>query len=284
MGKRVLITGKNSYVGTSFIEWMSKNNPSTRCFEISVRGDDWKLQDFSSYDTVLHVAGIAHVNSNAHTDDDYYSVNTKLAIEVAKKAKQDGVIQFIFMSSIIVYNDSNIENGIITKDTIPYSKNAYGASKINAEKGIRLLEDDYFKVAILRPPMIYGPKSKGNYPKLARLAKFTPYFPDYKNKRSMIFIDNLSIFLNDLLENQIGGLFFPQNKDYVCTSDLVQEISASYGKRVRLTSVFNPLITLFEDTIVIKKVFGNLYYQIENKDTSKYYDLKKSIVITEEIQ
>lgn len=126
---------------------------------------------------MFHAAGIAHVSSDPKMEEIYYNVNCDLTIETAKKAKADGVKQFIFMSSIIVYGDSNGKKIVIDENTIPMPSNFYGNSKLQAEKGLKPLGSDNFKVAILRPPMIYGKGSKGNYPKLAKVAQKLPFFP-----------------------------------------------------------------------------------------------------------
>lgn len=201
--------------------------------ELSVRGTEWKEHDFSIYDVVLHVAGIAHVSTDPSKEQQYYKVNRDLAIEVAEKAKQEHVKQFIFTSSIIVYGDGSHINKkrIIDKNTKPQPSNFYGNSKLQAEKGISLLESDDFKVVIIRPPMIYGKGSKGNYPKLASYARKLPIFPDIDNERSMLHIDNLCEFIRLIIKNEERGFFFPQNIEYVKTSELVKRIADVYGKK-----------------------------------------------------
>ena len=134
-------------------------------------------------------------------EDLYYRVNRDLAIEVAKKAKAEGVKQFVFMSSIIVYGDSSSNRRVITRETVPTPSNDYGRSKLQAEQGITPLESDSFKVVILRSPMVYGKGSKGNYSKLAKLAKKLSIFPDIDNERSMIHIDNLCEFVRLMIDN-----------------------------------------------------------------------------------
>lgn len=261
MMKNVLVTGSNSYIGTSFSKWISNKNKQVECTEISVRGENWKNKDFSIFTSILHVAGIAHVNSKAFNDKDYYLINTNLTIEVAKKAKRDGVPHFIFMSSIIVFNDSSSQDGRIGPDTIPNTNNPYGNSKLMAEQGIKNLEDETFKVSIIRPPMIYGTGSKGNYPRLARIARISPVFPDYPNKRSMLYIENLCQIIYEIVQKEVSGVFHPQNKEYVNTTVLVQEIAKVHRNRLMTTKLFNPLIKLFIKTKIVSKVFGNLYYE-----------------------
>src|SRR5690606_888391 len=122
--------------------------------------------------------------------------------------------------------------GKITLDTVPNPDDFYGDSKLRAEKGIKSLDSDEFKVVIIRPPMIYGKGSKGNFPKLIKISRTIPFFPMYENKRSMLYIDNLSEFIRLLISNQERGLFFPQNHEYVNTSNLVKEISIINNKKV----------------------------------------------------
>ena len=218
---------------------------------------------------------------------EYYKVNTDLAIEVAKKAKEEGIKQFIFMSSAIVYGDSSPigVSKIITENTIPQPKNFYGDTKLKAEEGIRTLIDNNFKVCIIRSPMIYGKGSKGNYSILSKWAVRLLIFPNIKNNRSMIYIDNLCEFIKLMIDNEEGGIFFPQNKEYVQTADMVSIIAKVNGKQIMLTTLFNPLIKLFGKHIkVLNKVFGNLVYA---KNLSKYkqeyalVDFKDSIMRTE---
>lgn len=274
--KRILITGKNSYVGNSFAKWVSQYPEKYQVEKISLRNNDWKKQDFSQFDVVLHVAGVAHVSRNPKLEAMYYQVNRDLTIEVAKKAKNDGVKQFIFMSSIIVYGDGVGKDGLINEHTIPKPRDFYGMSKLQAEKGIEPLNDEHFKIAIVRPPMIYGKNSKGNFPKLAKIARISPIFPDIENRRSMLHIDNLCEFLRLIIDDEESGLFFPQNKEYVKTSELVKVIAEVHGKDIYLTKIFNIFLKLLINNVnIINKIFGNLYYDSSLSNYSKNYQLKE---------
>ena len=285
--KRILITGKDSYIGTSFEKWVRQWPNDYQIDTLDTKGD-WQSYDFSPYDVVFHVAGIAHVDAKANMEDLYYRVNRDLTIEAAQKAKAEGVKQFIFMSSIIVYGDSSKlgEKRVITKDPIPIPTNFYGNSKLQAEQGILPLQDEHFKVVILRPPMIYGKGSKGNYPKLARLAQKIPIFPDIENERSMLYIENLCEFIRLMIDNEEKGIFFPENKEYVKTRDIVSEIAETYEKKIVLIKVFNPLIRFLSNKFFkINKLFGSLTYDKEISDISKeiynVIDFKTSIKLTE---
>ncbi|CZQ93152.1 Hypothetical protein TFLO_1640 [Trichococcus flocculiformis] len=285
--KRILITGANSYIGTSFEKWVAQWPEEYHVDNVETRNGEWKEIDFSPYDTIFHVAGIAHQDAKADQEELYYKVNRDLTIEVAQKAKAEGVKQFIFMSSMIVYGASSKigETKIITRDTVPEPINFYGNSKLQAEQGILPLQSDGFNVVVIRPPMIYGKDSKGNYPLLAKFAKITPVFPNIENKRSMLHIDNLTEFIRLMIEHSENGVFFPQNREYIKTAEMVKIIADVKGKKIRLTKLFNPvLVGLGGKVNVVNKVFGSLLYS-QDISTYKYdyqlNDLKASIINTE---
>ena len=283
--KRILITGADSYIGTSVEKWLERYPDRYQVDTVDMRTDSWKEKGFSPYDVVFHVAGIAHVSTDPKQEDLYYRVNRNLAVETAEKAKKDGVRQFIFMSSIIVYGDSTAGQSIIDQNTAPSPGNFYGDSKLQAEKGLRALQGDSFRVVILRPPMIYGKGSKGNYPKLAKAAQRLPIFPDFDNQRSMLYIDNLCEFIRLMVENEESGLFFPQNREYVKTSEMVRLVAEAHGKKIKLVKAFNPIIRGMLGRVgIVKKVFGNLVYQkamSEYKEEYRIRDFYDSVNETE---
>ena len=274
--KKILITGARSYVGTSFEKWMSQYKNEYRIDTLDLRNKTWENFDFSEYDSVFHVAGIAHADVSKVSEETkqlYYEVNTDLAIKTAKKYKRDldgKKGQFIYMSSIIIYGEeTNInKKRIITPKTKPSPSNFYGDSKLQAELGLTPLENETFKVAILRPPMIYGPKSKGNYQQLEKIAKVMPVFPNIKNERSMLLIDNLCAFVKDRIDLQDSGIFFPQNDEYVRTSYMIRDIANANGKKIILFSWLNWFIKLLgyvpgKIGKLTNKAFGNLIYKKE---------------------
>lgn len=277
--KRILITGKNSYIGINLKEWLEQYPEKYQVDAISVRGDLWKEESFSGYDVIVHVAGIAHVRETRNNRDLYYHVNRDLAYEVAIKAKQDGVKHFLFLSSISIFG---IKDGIITDTTVPNPKNHYGKSKLEAEKLIIELVDNAFKVSIVRPPMVYGNGCKGNYPRLAQLAKRTPVFPKTNNQRSVIFIDNLSECIRSFIDEFESGVYHPQNSHYVSTQQLVESIALSHGKKVFFTGAFNWLIRIgmyFFD--FLKKIFGTLVYDMDMSVTCDVLSFQESIFVAE---
>ena len=261
--KRILITGAGSYVGESVRRYMLSTAPGE--FEIDAvdtMGDNWKKADYTQYDVVYHVAGIAHVNADPKMEPLYYKVNRDLTIEVARHAKASGVRQFIFMSSQIVFHESqSLKSEVLTKDTKPNPNGFYGDSKLQAEKGLHELESDDFKVCILRPCMIYGPNAKGNFPRLARLATKVPFFPCWHNKRSMLYIDNLAEFVKQAVRRELVGTFYPQNREQADTVEIIRFFAREAGHKVWITRLLNPLVWLGSFVLQpINKMFATYYY------------------------
>ncbi len=268
--KRILITGKNSYIGTAFANYLSKF-PNEYLIEfVDTKNNEWENINFGLYDSIYDVAGIAHNSSNKKLKKLYYDVNTHLTIALAKKAKKDGCHHFIYMSSMIVFGKSAKvgKKKSICQGDLPKPANFYGDSKYQAELGLKELEDDSFHIAIIRPPMVYGKDSKGNYPTLSKFARKFSIFPKINNCRSMIYIENLCNFIKLIIDYQDYGFFHPQNQEYITTSNLVKEIANVHNHKMHLTKLFNPLIYFFSLFFnLINKVFGNLFY---DKELSKY--------------
>ena len=280
--KKILITGANSYIGTSVENWLGQYSGKYSIDTLDMKNPHWEQTDFSGYDVVFHVAGIAHVSADPKLKELYFSVNRDLTIKTAKKAKQDGVKQFIFMSSIIVYGNSGKmgQEKIITSVTKESPADFYGESKLQAEQGILPLADDSFQVTVVRPPMIYGKDSKGNYRRLSKLAKKLPFFPNIHNTRSMLHIDNLCEFIRLSIDEGLSGIYYPQNMEYVSTNELVKAIADVSHKRLHLTRFFNPALHVMGHFVgTVNKVFGNMAYA---KEMSEYEGLSYRVVDFEE--
>ena len=301
---KVLVVGAGSYIGETFKSYAEQHYPNITVDTVGTMNGEWRDVDFSSYDTIYDVAGIAHAdvgNVSDEVKEKYYAVNTDLTLEIARKAKEtaekrsnEGMspLQFIFMSSAIIYGDSAPygTSKMIDEDTVPAPANFYGDSKWQADKGVRALADENMKVAVLRPPMIYGKGSKGNYPTLSKLARKLPIFPDVDNERSMLYVGNLCEFLCLLMLSGEGGIYFPQNDTYTKTSSMVREISKVAGKGIIETSMLNPAVKIGQKMPgkiggLVDKAFGNLTYDqmlsVYDGMTYQITNLEDSIIETE---
>ena len=259
---KVLITGAGSYVGESVRQYIIQTSKDIKIDAVDTIGGNWKKADYSKYDAVFHVAGIAHVNADPKMETLYYKVNRDLTIEIAKHAKAAGVKLFIFMSSQIVFHESqSLKSEILTEETEVNPNGFYGDSKLQAEKGLQGLECGTFNVCILRPPMIYGPNSKGNFPRLAKLAIKVPAFPCWHNKRSMLYIDNLAEFVKQVILRNMSGTYYPQNREQADTVEIIRFFAKAAGHRIWITSLLNPFVFLGSTFLQqINKMFATYYY------------------------
>ncbi len=273
--KKVLVIGANSYIGSAVADYLSETPGYYEVQKMQARGLKPVSELFVGFDVVFDAAGIAHIKETDENRHLYYEVNRDLTIKIAEAAKAAGVKQFIILSSMSVYG---LTTGHITKATVPNPINAYGESKLQADEALNKLSDENFTVAVLRPPMVYGKECKGNYQQLRGFALKSLVFPKYKNNRSMIYIGNLCEFVKRVIDNNASGLFFPQNKEYVCTSEMVRKIAATHNRKILMSITFNPIITIVPINL-IKKVFGSLTY--EKVDFVEKYNFYESIELTE---
>ena len=271
----VLITGAGSYVGESVRRYILSTSSDFEIDSVDTMNDAWKKADFSKYDVVYHVAGIAHVNADPKMEPLYYKVNRDLTIDVARAAKTAGVKQFIFMSSQIVFHESqSLKTEVLTALTKENPNGFYGDSKLQAEKGLHELECETFKVCILRPPMIYGPNSKGNFPRLVKLAQKTPLFPAWHNQRSMLYIDNLAEFVKQAILRGLGGTFYPQNRELADTVEIIRFFAKANGHKIWITRFLNPFVWLGSFVLQpINKMFATYYYSPEMSKADFDYQL-----------
>ena len=264
--KKILILGNDGYIGSHVEAWL-KQYDDLVVSGICIKNDVWKKTSFQGYDVIVDTVGIAHIQPKKELEKLFYSINTDLTIALCEKAKESGVGQFIFLSSMNVFGD---DCGIITSTKNPKPSSFYGDSKLKADLKIQAMNSTSFKVASVRPPAVYGKGCKGNFPILVKYAAKLPIFPDYNQKKSMIFIDNLCEFIRLLIVNNSLGLYHPQNEKYTSTTQMVREIAKAEGNRIYFTKMFNSILYLFEKKIkTINRAFSNDAYELE---LSEYFD------------
>lgn len=280
--KKILITGANSYIGTSFEAYLKNFKNEYQVDTLDMLDPNWRETSFSGYDAIFHVAAIVHKNEKKCGSEIYYKINTELTLEIAIKAKKSGVGQFVFLSSMSVYGKTI---GRIDRETVPDPNTHYGKSKFQAEQELMKCVDNEFCIAIIRPPIVYGKGCKGNYQSLSKFARKMKIFPYVKNERSMLYIENLCEFVRLVIENKEDGIFFPQNAEYSNTSRMVEMIAMANGKKIYLVKGFTWLLKLLRPFVgLINKAFGNLTYDTklsEYKQNYTLYNLEESILRTE---
>lgn len=290
--KRVLVIGEHSYIGTSFARWAEERHADElEIVEVSSHSGAWRTEDPTFYDAIVHVAGVAHVGETAASRSLFYSVNRDLATEVATWASNGGVGQFVLLSSMSVYGGPAPygRSRRIGANEEPAPITDYGASKLQAERAIADLASDSFKVVILRPPMVYGPGCPGNYRKLARLALKLPIFPDVNNERSVIYVDNLSELICQVVISGVSGTYMPQDVRPIETSKLAVRIAEAHGKTLHLVRALNPLVSLASILPgrigeLAGKAFGSLSYENRASECGLEYQVvpfREAILQTE---
>ena len=274
---KILITGAGSYVGESVRKYILAKEPLFQIDAVDTMGDNWKKADYSQYNVVFHVAGIAHVNADPKMEPLYYKVNRDLTLEIARHAQEAGVKQFIFMSSQIVFHESqSLKTEVLTAETEPNPNGVYGDSKLQAEQGLLALraEGGEMQICILRPCMIYGPNAKGNFPRLVKLGRKVPVFPAWHNNRSMLYIDNLAEFVLQAINRELEGTFYPQNRELADTVEIIRFFAKEAGRRVWITRLLNPFVWLGSFVLQpINKMFATYYYDPEMSKMDFDYQL-----------
>ena len=161
--KKLLITGSSGFVGKYFIK-KYKDNYEIKNF--SFLKDDINSLDCSDVDVVFHLSALVHQMGGASCEE-YERVNVTQTLELAKKAKENGVKQFVFMSTVKVYGEET--DSKYSENIICNPEDDYGKSKLKAELELQKIEDEDFKVSIIRTPIVYGYGVKANIKSLINL-------------------------------------------------------------------------------------------------------------------
>lgn len=274
---KILITGKNSYIGNALKDYLSGD----KTFEIetiSLRTNAWKNVDLSQYDSIFHVAGIAHNKKNSKHNPLYFAVNRDLTLALAKEAKQAKVKQFIYMSSAIIFGkDTKPNNDQFIDVSQPNPIGVYAKSKYEADTQLSELNSVDFNVVNIRAPIVYGPNCKGNFPQLIHWAHLFYWLPKMDNQRSMVYIDNLNELIKLIFLNQSKGLFYPQNERYISTNEIIEYSRLAKGLKTRYSKSLGMLLRAFICVPILKKVYGDKKYAHSD---SAHFDNQYQVVKT----
>src|SRR5665647_163370 len=262
--KKVLLCGRNSYIGKNFIIFTAGKFIVD---QLDLRTDAWKDFNFSGYDTIIHLAAIVHQPKETN-ELLYTQVNSILPIEVATKAIGQGVKQFLFISTLGVWgiDPSLDDHGKISKDSNYAPIHLYAKSKYQAETDlVNLKKNMDFSLTIVRPPVVYGDECTGNYFKNMKIcAKYLPLFPLMrKNKFSMISIENLCAKLTEIIEMNMEGVICPQDPQLLSTTYRIATLAKGYNKFHYQSVFLGFLLKLFYKLIPLRQIqnlFGDLYY------------------------
>ena len=261
---KLLITGASGFIGNYFLQQYRKKYTIET---FSFLQENFNNLDLLKSDVVIHLSALVHQMGGA-PQEEYERINIKQTLDLAKKAKKSGVKEFIFMSSVKVYGEES--DSAYSEQTLCSPKDPYGESKLKAENELRKLEDENFKVAVIRTPIVYGYGVKANIKNLVSLVEKIPVLPfaKIKNKRSMIYIGNLAYFIDIIIQKQASGIFLVADKRALSTSELIELIALALGKKVYLIKIplFESLLKRVKPSFH-KRLFESL--EINNKETMR---------------
>lgn len=264
--KKIILTGASGFIGARYLEY---NKDRYQIIPVSLRETSPSSIDFEGIDTIVHLAGKAH--QMVKIDDEiYFDVNYRLTQEFAAQAKKAGVPHFIFMSTLKVYGE-NGDGRVFYENTQPIPVDPYGISKLKAEEAVLEMADDAFRVAIVRPPLVYGPGVKGNMIRFLHLAD-KPYplpFKGIDNLRSMVFLDNLIELVNQITDARASGVFLASDEKPISTSTLIGLMRKHMGKKPGLFKLSN--IVLFLLRTIRPELVRRLYesFVVDNTATNR---------------
>lgn len=258
---KILIIGKNSYIGNHIDVWLTKYGHQVG--QLDVLTDEWKTFDYSPYDAIVHVAGIVH-QPDCKDWVLYKRVNTDMPIQIATMAKKAGVKQYVFFSTMGVYGvGKRLKPTVVDEKTPLAPVGMYGKSKLMAEVGLRELQDEAFKVAFVRPPSVYGKGCRGGYiTGFTSIARRLPVIPRAYEivKQSFIYIDNLSELVRQVIEKNKTGVFCPQDDKAVSANELLCVIADGIGRKYRSSWLLGLGIRLLHFIPLVNKAYGGVEY------------------------
>ncbi|RXJ83089.1 NAD-dependent epimerase/dehydratase family protein [Arcobacter cloacae] len=276
---KLLITGSSGFVGNYFIN-KYKNKYNIKTF--SFLKDETHTLDCSDIDVVFHLSALVHQMGGASCEE-YEKVNVTQTLQLAKKAKESGVKQFVFMSTVKVYGEET--DSVYTEKSPCTPEDEYGKSKLKAEFELQKLEDEDFKVSIIRTPIIYGYGVKANIKNLVNLVNKVSILPfgNIQNKRSMVYIGNLCYVVDEVITQQKSGIFLASDDEPLSTSRLIELIAKNLDKKIYLIKVpfFESLLKLLKPSFY-KRLYGSL--EVDNSITKEKLNLKNPYSVEDGIR
>lgn len=275
----ILVTGSNGFIGSYFI---SKYKSKYEMVTFSFRNNNIINLDCNSIDVVFHLSALVHQMGGASASE-YEKINLTQTLELAKKAKESGVKQFVFMSTIKVYGEETKIK--YNENTICSPEDEYGKSKLKAELELLKLEDEDFKVSIIRTPIVYGHNVKANIKSLINLVDKVTILPFKKilNKRSMVYIGNLCHLVNEVIHQQQSGIFLASDDEPLSTTSLIELIAKNLNKKLYLVKVpfFESFLKILKPSYY-KRLYGSL--EVDNCLTKDKLNLRNPYSVEEGIK
>lgn len=294
MKPKILITGGSGFIGSALVKKLSyessdlvvssrKKLPDT--FNVQqvtvseINGQtDW-FEALDGCDCVIHCAARVHVMNESARDPLalFREVNTIGTLALARQAAKAGVKRFVFLSSIKVNAETTKVNSPCREEVEQTPTDPYGLSKYEAEQGLlTMVKETDMDIVIIRSPLVYGPRVKGNFYSMVKWVKKGIPLPlgAINNKRSLIAVDNLVSFIIHCIAypKAANEVFLISDGEDVSTTDLLKKVANAYGVKLCLLPVPVGLmrftVKLLGKGALAERLFGNLQV-----DCSKSHDL-----------
>jgi UDP-glucose 4-epimerase len=239
------LTGATGFIGQYLLREMPKRGyrirallrrPASMPMDVSsaVIGDLTRPQNMSAalagVDAVIHSAGLAHAMSGI-PEDDYRLLNTEATVRLARAAGRAGARRFVFLSSIRAQCGPAADT-VLTEAVEPRPTDAYGRSKLAAERGLAELDLDWVS---LRAVLIYGPGVKGNMAQLIKLARSPLPLPlaSLTARRSLLALENLSAAIETTLAapGTLRRVFVAADPQALTIAEMIAALRSGLGRR-----------------------------------------------------
>lgn len=273
---KILLSGATGFIGANF---KSRYTHKYEIIPYSFRHSSVARLDLNNIDTVIHLGAIVH--QPKATKEIYDEINIRKTLEFCQKSKVSGVKHFIFMSTIAVHNEALVDLHEIS-DELPAT--LYGESKLKTEKQLKALEDEHFKISIIRAPMVYGYNAPGNIKSLMHLIDKVAILPfgGISNKRSFVYVGNLCAMIDCIIQKRQSGVFLASDDKALSTTQLIESIAKAKKKSCYLFKL--PFFAEFLRWIkpaLYKRLFESL--EVDNTQTKKVLGFENPYSIQEGI-
>lgn len=258
----VLVTGATGFVGRNLVPLLeSRGYRVRRALRVGRAGEsdvvvgsigpttDWDAA-LAGVETVIHLAARVHHPNEEHASGLYDAVNTQGAIQLAQAAARAGVSRFVFLSTILVNGSSTDGRGPFKPDHAAMPRGVYGQSKAAAEAALqRLAAQSRMRIAVVRPPLVYGREALGNFRQLVGAIRRRIPLPLalVDNKRAFISVQNLVSFVAHLVGFDAGPgyqVYLIADDEQISTAAFVRRIGEAMDKPAILLPVPHSVLAL----------------------------------------
>jgi UDP-glucose 4-epimerase len=200
---------------------------------------------------IVHLAGRAHVLADTAPDPGalYQAANVVATERLAAAAVRAGVRRFVLASTIKVHGEATMPGRPFRADAPFAPHDAYARSKVDAERALAAIAAGTpLDAIVLRLPLVYGPRVKGNFATLLDAVAREALLPfgGVANRRDFLYVGNLVHAIAALVDapDPLGGAWLVSDGEAVATPALVRRVAAALGVTPRVPKVPRSLLTL----------------------------------------